>query len=45
MQIKDLATDVQIIRPDLPLLEAAHHMRDLDIGILPFCDAAPCPAF
>lgn len=39
MQIKDImTTNVEIIRPDTPLLEAARLMRDLDVGVLPICD-------
>lgn len=33
-----MTTDVQVIRPDSPISEAANHMRSLNIGALPVCD-------
>lgn len=39
MQLKEImTTDVEIIRPDATLREAAQRMRDLDVGALPVCD-------
>jgi CBS domain-containing protein len=39
MQIKDIMTrDVEVVRPDATLQEAARKMKDLDIGAIPVCD-------
>lgn len=39
MKVKDImTTDVQVIRPDSLISEAANHMRSLNIGSLPVCD-------
>jgi CBS domain-containing protein len=39
MKIRDIMTpDVEVLRPDATLLEAARKMRDLDVGALPVCD-------
>lgn len=36
MQIRDVMThDVEIVNPDMPVVECAKKMRDLDIGFLP----------
>jgi CBS domain-containing protein len=39
MLLKDIMTrDVEVIRPDASLQEAAERMRALDVGPLPVCD-------
>lgn len=39
MQIHDVMTsDVEVIRPNATIQEAARRMRDLNIGSLPVCD-------
>jgi len=39
MQIRNIMTaDVEVVRPDTPLAEAARRMRDLDIGLMPVSD-------
>ncbi|MGI8602298.1 MAG: CBS domain-containing protein [Verrucomicrobiales bacterium] len=39
MQLKDImTTDVEVIRPDSSIAEAAEKMRSLDVGSLPVCD-------
>jgi len=39
MQVKDLMTlDVEVVRPDTPLREAAEKMRSLNVGVMPVCD-------
>src|SRR5215210_8754906 len=39
MQLKDVMTrDVEMVRPDSTLVEAARKMKDLDIGPIPVCD-------
>jgi CBS domain-containing protein len=39
MQIKEIMTrDVEVIRPEATLQEAAQKMRDLDVGAIPVCD-------
>jgi CBS domain-containing protein len=39
MQIREIMTrDVEVIRPDATLQEAARKMRDLDVGAIPVCD-------
>ena len=39
MQLKDIMTrDVEVIRPDATLQEAAQKMKGLDVGPLPVCD-------
>lgn len=39
MQLKDVMTsDVEVIRPDATLVEAAQKMRELNVGPLPVCD-------
>jgi CBS domain-containing protein len=39
MQISDVMTsDVEVIRPDASIRDAAMRMRDLDVGSLPVCD-------
>ena len=39
MQLSDIITrDVETIRPDTPVKEAAQRMRSADIGSLPVCD-------
>lgn len=36
MQVKDLMTpDVEVVRPDTPLREAAEKMRELNVGVMP----------
>ena len=38
MQLKDLMTpNVEVVRPDTPLREAADRMRDLNVGVMPVC--------
>ena len=38
MQLKDIMrTDVEIVRPDASIQEAAEKMRSLDVGALPVC--------
>lgn len=39
MQLKDLMTpNVEVVRPDTPLREAADRMRDLNVGVMPVCE-------
>jgi CBS domain-containing protein len=39
MQIKDIMTaDVEAVRPDTPLADAAQRMRDIDVGLMPVFD-------
>ena len=39
MQIKDVMTrNVEVIRPDAPLQQAAEMMSRLNVGSLPVCD-------
>jgi CBS domain-containing protein len=39
MQINEIMTlDVEVIRPDAPISEAAEKMKNLDVGPLPVCD-------
>lgn len=39
MQLKDVMThDVEVVRPDATLAEAAERMKSLDVGPLPVCD-------
>lgn len=39
MQVKELMThDVEVVRPDTPLREAAEKMRSLNVGVMPVCD-------
>jgi len=39
MRIKDLmSSDVEVIRPETTVAEAAELMKTLDIGVLPVCD-------
>jgi CBS domain-containing protein len=39
MQLKDVMTaQVEVIRPDAPIREAAQKMKNRDIGPLPVCD-------
>ena len=39
MQVSQILTrNVETIRPDLPVREAAQRMRSLDVGSLPVCD-------
>jgi CBS domain-containing protein len=39
MQIKDVMTrDVEVIRPDDTIQQAARKMKDLDVGAMPVCD-------
>src|SRR5438105_13249810 len=33
-----MTTDVEVVRPDASLHEAAEKMRKLDVGVLPVCD-------
>ena len=33
-----MTTDVEVIRPDSSIAEAAKQMRSLDVGALPVCD-------
>src|SRR5438045_9234939 len=33
-----MTTDVEVIRPESPLTEAARKMKSLDVGALPVCD-------
>lgn len=36
MQLKDLMTpNVEVVRPDTPLREAAERMRELNVGVMP----------
>ncbi|HEX2171755.1 MAG TPA: CBS domain-containing protein [Dehalococcoidia bacterium] len=38
-QIREIMTpNVEVIRPDTPLQEAARKMKDLDVGVMPVCD-------
>jgi CBS domain-containing protein len=39
MQLKDVMTrEVEVIRPDTPIAEAARKMDELNVGPLPVCD-------
>jgi CBS domain-containing protein len=39
MKLKELMTpNVEVVKPDALLQEAAKKMRDLDVGVLPVCD-------
>jgi len=39
MQVKDIMSrDVEVIRPDASIMEAAKKMSQLDVGPLPVCD-------
>ncbi len=39
MQLKDLMTpDVEVVRPQTLLREAADRMRELNVGVMPVCD-------
>jgi CBS domain-containing protein len=39
MHLKDVMTrDVEVVRPDATLQEAAGRMKALDIGVIPVCD-------
>jgi CBS domain-containing protein len=39
MQLKEVMTrDVEVIRPDATLQEAAGRMKALDVGVIPVCD-------
>jgi len=39
MQLREImTTDVEVIRPESPLTEAARKMKSLDVGALPVCD-------
>ena len=39
MKLKDImSTEVEIVRPDALIQEAAEKMRSLDVGALPVCD-------
>ena len=39
MKLKDImSTEVEIVRPDASIQEAAQKMRSLDVGALPVCD-------
>jgi CBS domain-containing protein len=39
MQLKEImTTDVEVIKPESPISEAAKKMRSLDVGALPVCD-------
>src|SRR5919197_1489570 len=39
MQLKDVMTrDVEVVRPDATLQEAAGRMKALDVGVIPVCD-------
>src|SRR6266403_3821823 len=39
MKLKDImSTEVEIVRPDASIQEAAEKMRSLDVGALPVCD-------
>ena len=39
MQLSEILTrDVETIRPDAPVREAAQRMRSMDVGSLPVCD-------
>jgi CBS domain-containing protein len=39
MQVKDIMTrNVEVVRPDATLQEAARKMKDLDVGAIPVCD-------
>jgi CBS domain-containing protein len=39
MQLKEImTTDVEVIRPESPVADAAKKMKSLDVGSLPVCD-------
>ena len=39
MQLREImTTDVEVIRPESPVTEAARRMKSLDVGALPVCD-------
>jgi CBS domain-containing protein len=39
MQLKEIMTrDVEVVRPDATLQEAAGRMKALDVGVVPVCD-------
>ena len=39
MKLKDaMTTQVEVVRPDASIQEAAQKMRALDVGALPVCD-------
>jgi CBS domain-containing protein len=39
MQVREVMTrDVEVVRPDIPIREAAERMRSLDVGLIPVCD-------
>src|SRR5437764_12783669 len=39
MQLREImTTDVEVIRPESPVTEAARRMKSLDAGALPVCD-------
>ena len=39
MQLRDVMTrDVEVVRPDATLQEAAGRMKALDVGVIPVCD-------
>jgi CBS domain-containing protein len=39
MQLKEIMTrDVEVVRPDATLQEAAGRMKALDVGVIPVCD-------
>ena len=39
MRLKEIMTaDVEVIRPDSSIADAAKKMRSLDVGSLPVCD-------
>ena len=41
MRLRDVMTrGVREISPDTPLREAARHMKDLNVGVLPVCDGS-----
>ena len=39
MQLRDVMTrEVEVIRPEAPIREAARKMREIDVGPMPVCD-------
>jgi len=42
MQLREIMTrDVEVIRPETSVSEAAQKMRSLDLGALPVCEGSP----
>lgn len=39
MQLRQVMTrDVEVVRPDVPIRDAARRMREIDVGPIPVCD-------